>query len=60
MKAAKIFAETCQYQDIVICLDYLSHIAILMFISTPLCHVHQDYGTPYVIKLLRLLQIIIT
>ena len=42
--------------DIVICSDYLSHIAILMFTSTPLCHVHQDYGIPYLIKLLRLLQ----
>ena len=35
---------------------YLSHVAILMLTSTPLCHVHQDYGTPYLIKLLRLLQ----
>ena len=40
--------------DIVICLDYLSQIAILMFTSIRLCHVHRDYGTPYVIKLLRL------
>ena len=42
--------------DPVICLDYLSHIVIPMLISTPLCYVHQDYGTPYLVKLLKLLQ----
>ena len=35
---------------------YLSRTVILMLTSTPLCHVHQDYGTPCIIKLLRLLQ----
>ena len=37
-------------------LNYLCHIVTLMFLSTPLYRVQQDYGIPYLIKLLRQLQ----